>query len=77
MLKNIEGFQQLHPILRPMKILLGYEKKNITEYFKYANIDIPITYGDDLICKQLGAQIGDIICIQKKHTNLYRLVIEK
>lgn len=77
MLYNYNGFQILHPLLRPSKILSNHEKKDVIEYFKYNNSNIPTIFIDDFICRELCAKVGDIICMQDIKSKLYRIVIEK
>ncbi len=77
MLNNYTGFYMIHPLLKPMKILNEKEKKEVYEFFNHYQSILPIIYEDDWICKELGAKINDIICIQDIKSRLYRLVVSR
>lgn len=70
---NYTGFFNVHPNLRPMRILNQNERKNIIE----TNKNMHTVFSDNLIVKELNGVVGDVICIRNLHEDVYRLVIER
>jgi len=70
---NYNGFFNIHPNLRPMRVLNEIERKSIIE----TNKNMHIVFSDNLIVKELDASIGDVICIRNLHEDVYRLVIKR
>jgi DNA-directed RNA polymerase subunit H (RpoH/RPB5) len=64
-----------HPLLRSMRIISEREKFNLMEYYRAAGTTIHLIYKDDLFCRHLNAQTGDVISISKEMCNIYRLVV--
>ena len=58
----------------PMRILTGYEKIILIDYYYHSKTNLHSILVEDLIATSLKAKIGDIICIYEPKGQVYRLV---
>jgi DNA-directed RNA polymerase subunit H (RpoH/RPB5) len=73
MLPRIYNFEQLDVFHRPAKILNEDEREYVINSYPLSTIRT--ISNDDIICIELGAREGDIICIRNNNTDTYRLVV--
>jgi DNA-directed RNA polymerase subunit H (RpoH/RPB5) len=66
------GFYNVHPNIRPVKLLNDIEKEQVLKM----NNNLHHLHFHNLIVTELNAKIGDIICIRNLHNDVYRIVIE-
>jgi len=69
---NYNGFHNVHPNIRPVRLLNDIEKQQVLE--KNQNLHHIHTY--NIIVTELNAKIGDIVCIRNLHSDVYRIVVE-
>ena len=65
------GFHNVHPNIRPVKLLNDLEKKQILEI----NKNLHHIHTNNIIVTELNAKIGDVICIKNLQNNVYRIVV--
>jgi len=70
------NFHQVHPLLRSAKILNEDERKEYFKYYENANAHLHKIKSNDFLVKELGAQLGDILCLIRKNEYIYRLVVD-
>ena len=75
MFQEYKGFVLIHPLDRPMRILNEKEKEECLNSFKKSGYNIHKILSSDSIVKDIGAQVGDIICILRLSTEIFRLVV--
>jgi len=75
MFQDYKGFILTHPLDRPMRILNEKEKEECINSFKKSGHNIHKILSSDYIVKDIGAQVGDIICILRLSTEIFRLVV--
>ena len=73
MLPRIYNFEQLDVFNKPAKILNDEEREYVITSYPLSTMHT--ISNDDIICIQLGAREGDIICIRNNNTDTYRLVV--
>lgn len=67
------GFHKIHPHFPPVKLLTDKEKEEVLKL----NINLHTLLENDIIVRELEAKVGDIICVRKLQTDVYRMVISK
>ena len=77
MLTSRYRYHSVHSNLLPVRLLKEDEKEYILQYFQDNKLFMHIIYDDDFYCLRLGAYNGDIICMMKNTTELYRKVISR
>ena len=73
MLPRIWNFEQMDVFHRPAKILSDEEREYIVSIYPLSTMCT--ISNDDVICVELGARDGDVICIRNNYTDTYRLVV--
>ena len=69
---NYNGFHNIHPNIRPVRLLNDLEKQQVLEM----NKNLHHLHFSNIIVTELNAKIGDIICIKNLQNDVYRIVIE-
>jgi len=69
---NYNGFHNIHPNIRPVKLLNEIEKQKVLEI----NNNLHQIKTHNIIVTELNAKIGDVICIRILHNDVYRIVVE-
>ena len=64
------NFQQFHPLLRSARILNEDEKEECLKFFAHK------IKSNEFLVKETGAKVGDILCLIRKDTYIYRLVVD-
>lgn len=70
-------YHNIHPILRPSRLLTDSEKINVNNLFSQSNSHMHTIYTDDYLATSLDADIGDIVSIQYPSGEIYRRVIPR
>jgi DNA-directed RNA polymerase subunit H (RpoH/RPB5) len=74
---NPYKFHNIHPILRPARLLTDQEKTNVNNLFSLSNSHMHTIYIDDYLASGLDANIGDIVSVQYPSGEIYRRVIPR
>ena len=69
------NFQQFHPLLRSARILNEEEKEECLKFFANENSNLHKIKSNEFLVKETGAKVGDILCLIRKDTYIYRLVV--
>jgi DNA-directed RNA polymerase subunit H (RpoH/RPB5) len=75
MFQEYKGFVLIHPLDRPMRILNEKEKEECLNFYKKSGNNIHKILSSDNIVKDIEAKVGDIICILRLSTEIFRLVV--
>ena len=70
------GFQQVHPLLRSVRILNEEEKKECLKIYENANANLHKIKSNEFLVKEIEGKVGDILCLIRKNEYIYRLVID-
>jgi DNA-directed RNA polymerase subunit H (RpoH/RPB5) len=73
MLPRIYNFEQMDVFHRPAKIVSDEEREFVISIYPLSSMRT--IYNNDIICVELGAIEGDIICIRNNNTDTYRYVV--
>ena len=73
--KLFNSFQQFHPLLRSARILNDEEKIECLKFFANENSNLHKIKSNEFLVKELDAKVGDILCLIRKDTYIYRLVV--
>jgi DNA-directed RNA polymerase subunit H (RpoH/RPB5) len=74
---NPHKFHNIHPILRPARLLTDSEKIDINNQFIISNSHMHTIYVDDYLATGLDANIGDIVSMKYPSGEIYRRVIPR
>ena len=66
------GFHNVNPIIRPVRLLNDVEKQQVLQI----NKNLHHIHTHNIIVTVLNAKIGDVICIRNLHDDVYRIVVE-